>query len=472
MARPIDEELSGGNLPPEVSRLARGLALKVAGPISDFLHVQAASGLVLLASAVVALAWANSPWAHVYHDLLHTQVRLGIGPYEFDQTLHFWINDGLMTIFFFVVGLEIRREIHAGELAELRRAILPVAGAVGGMILPAILYLAVNPSGPTRAGWGVPMATDIAFAVGVLALLGDRVPPALRVLLLSIAIIDDIGAILVIALFYSTGTMHWDGLALAGGGVLFTLALQRLGARRALVYVLPGAVVWAGILRAGIHPTIGGVIMGLLTPATAWLGPEGLARAAQRAIEAVQDTGAGEERRRAALIEVVDAIATARREAVSPAERLQHALHVWVAFVIMPVFALANAGVTLGEVEFDPPVAIGVALGLMLGKPAGVLLLSWLFVKGGLTPLPRGVTWAGVKVVGMVAGIGFTMAIFIAGLAFEVDRPADLATAKLAILGASLGAGVMALLLGRFTLKGTDAAAAKTPEEAESAAAV
>jgi NhaA family Na+:H+ antiporter len=472
MARPIDEELSGGNLPPEVSRLARGLALRVTGPISDFLHVQAASGFVLLASAVIALAWANSPWADVYHDLLHTQVRLGIGPYEFDQSLHFWINDGLMTIFFFVVGLEIRREIHAGELAEVRRAILPVAGALGGMLLPAALYLAVNPSGPTRAGWGVPMATDIAFAVGVLALLGNRVPPALRVLLLAVAIIDDIGAILVIAIFYSTGAMHFDGLAMAAGGILFTLALQRLGARRALVYVLPGAVVWAGILRAGIHPTIGGVIMGLLTPATAWLGPEGIATAAERALAAVRDTKSDEEKQRAALVEVVDAIATARREALSPAERLQHSLHVWVAFVIMPIFALANAGVTIGDVEFDPPVALGVALGLVVGKPVGVLVASWLVVRTGITALPRGVTWAGVKVVGMVAGIGFTMAIFIAGLAFEVERPADLATAKLAILGASLTAGLLALVLGRFTLKEPTAGAARTPEEAESSAVV
>jgi NhaA family Na+:H+ antiporter len=309
--------------------------------------------------------------------------------------------------------LEIRREIHEGELAELRRAALPVVAALGGMLFPALIYLAFNRSPETQNGWGVPTATDIAFAVGVLALLGKRVPPALRVLLLALAIIDDIGAIIVIAIFYSSG-VSGIGFLIAALGVLAVLLLQRFGVRNPLIYVVPGVILWSGMLKSGVHPTIAGVVLGLLTPVKAWLG----------------------------------------HESAAPVVRLQEALHGWVAYLIMPLFALANAGVSLNGVSIEDPnlmhVASGVALGLVLGKPLGIVCVSALFVRLGVCALPRGVNWLGVSVVGVVAGIGFTMAIFIAGLAFQT--PQQLAAAKLAILVGSAAAATFGLIFGRIVL--------------------
>ena len=288
--------------------------------------------MVLLAAAVVALVWANSPWAESYERFWHTAVTFGIGPFTSSQSLHFWINDGLMTVFFFVVGLEIRREIYEGELSDRKRAALPVAAALGGMIAPALIYLAFNAGDPElRGGWGVPVATDIAFAVGVLALLGRRVPPALRVLLLALAIIDDIGAILVIAVFYSSGVSVL-GLAIAVAGILGILLFQRLGIRRASFYVLPGAIIWLGALRAGVHPTIAGVVIGLLTPVRSWFGKQGFLAAAGEAIDdfrhGVNGQGRGEEN----LLAPLRRLKEAHREALPPVVRIQAELHPWVAF--------------------------------------------------------------------------------------------------------------------------------------------
>ncbi|HVJ18692.1 MAG TPA: Na+/H+ antiporter NhaA [Polyangiaceae bacterium] len=416
-------------LAPEAWPAARRVAERVLRPLERFLHVEAASGILLLAAAVVAVIWANSPWAESYARLWHMPVTLGLGPLLSRETLHFWINDGLMAIFFLVVGLEIRREIHEGELSELKRAALPVAAALGGMAAPAGIYLLFNADPVTHVGWGVPTATDIAFAVGVLALLGKRVPPALRVLLLALAIIDDIGAIVVIALFYSSG-IAWSGLLVAAAGLLLVVLLQRLGVRRVMVYVPAGAVVWFGVLEAGVHPTIAGVVLGLLTPVRPW-----------------------------------------SREPLPPGARLEAALHPWVAFVIMPLFALANAGVSLGDVAIADTatrnVAIGVMAGLVLGKPIGILLISFVTVRLGICALPRGVGWRGVMVVGAVAGIGFTMAIFIAGLAFP--NPALLGAAKLGVLCASVLAACLGALAGVFVLpRRFDRGAAQSDQEAES----
>jgi NhaA family Na+:H+ antiporter len=422
-------------------------------PLERFLHIQAASGIVLLAAAVIALAWANSPWRHAYEALWHVPIGISIGRWAFQKPLHFWINDALMVVFFFVVGLEIRREIHQGELSDRRRAALPIAAALGGMIVPAILYTAVNRGTPAARGWGVPMATDIAFAVGVLALLGKRVPAAVRVLLLALAIIDDIGAIVVIAVFYSSG-FAWSGLLIAAVGIAGVLLLRGLGVRRTLAYLVPGVVLWAGILRTGVHPTIAGVILGLMTPAKPWYGAGGFVTAAEASLDDFRRVVEENERDHHALLEPLARMAEARREAVAPVIRLEAALHPWVAYGIMPLFALANAGVDLHGVDLGAAASVGIAtgvgLGLVLGKPIGVVLACFLAEKIGIAARPRGATWRGVVLVGAVAGIGFTMAIFIAGLAFPDAE--SLGAAKLAVLSASTIAGVLALALGRVLL--------------------
>lgn len=421
-------------------------------PIDKFLRIQAASGIVLLVAAVAAMLWANSPWRSSYDAMWHTPLTLGFGGAVFRRDLHFWINDGLMVIFFFVVGLEIRREMHSGELSDLRRATLPVVAALGGMLAPALIYVSLNSTALTRHGWGVPVATDIAFAVGILALLGSRVPPALRVLLLALAVIDDIGAIVVIALFYSSG-VRIVGLVVAAAGVAGVIALTRLGVRRTLAYVFPGFVVWLGMLMSGIHPTIAGVILGLMTPVRSWFGAEGFIDEAQQAIDefvtrsiAPSDTHE--------LVHPLSRLNQARREALPPVVRLEAALNPWVAFGIMPLFALANAGVNVGSLHFGARggtfIAVGVALGLALGKPIGIFCASFLAVKLGLCALPRGVNKRGLLVVGTVGGIGFTMALFIAELAFR--DPGQLDVAKLAVLVGSLVAGVAGIVLGSTLL--------------------
>jgi NhaA family Na+:H+ antiporter len=447
--------------PPEAWPKARELAARALAPVERFLHVEAASGILLLVAAALALAWANSPWADAYAALWHTPVGVRLGPWAFERDLHFWINDGLMTIFFFVVGLEIRREMHRGELSELRRAALPLAAALGGMLLPAAIFIALNAGRPSASGWGIPMATDIAFAVGVLALLGPRVPAALRILLLALAVIDDVGAIIVIAVFYSTG-FAWAGLAVAAGGVALVLVLQKLGVRATLAYLPAALVVWAGIYAAGVHPTLAGVLVGLLTPVRAWYGAEGFVAEAERGIHAIR----GE---RGAILPHLDSLAVARREAVAPVERLIHKLHGTVAFAIMPLFALANAGVPLGSAALGGDglrVFLGVALGLAVGKPLGVLLLSWAATRAGWASRPAGVGWPALSIVGLTAGIGFTMALFIAGLALPPGPLLE--TAKLAILCGSGVAAVVGYLAGRRVLRaGAVAGAAATPAEAE-----
>lgn len=430
--------------------------------------------MVLLVATAIALWWANSAWREGYAHVWHAPVTLGVGPLVHRASIHFWINDGLMVIFFFVVGLEIRREIHEGELADLRRAALPVAAALGGMIVPAVTFTAINAGTPASRGWGVPMATDIAFAVGVLAILGRRVPPALRVLLLALAIIDDIGAILVIALFYSSA-LSWTGIAIAAVGVLAVLGMQRVGVRNPALYVLPGFVVWLGVLRAGVHPTIAGVILGLLTPARAWFGPEGFAEVLRDVSARAEDQareGAPADHLRPSL----DEVAQARREALSPVTRLQALLHPWVAFGIMPLFALANAGVTLegfanaAADETSVRLALGVVLGLTLGKPLGIVLGGLVALRLRIATLPRGVTLRGLTLVGIVAGIGFTMALFIAELAFG-EAPI-LGVTKLAVLVASGLAAIAALVLGATVLlRGIDlTTVAATADEAEAEA--
>jgi Na+:H+ antiporter, NhaA family len=440
--------------PPESWLPARRLVLKVVGPIERFMHVEAGSGIILLAAALIALVWANSPYGHSYDELWHTPFRIGVGPWTIEESLHFWINDFLMAIFFFVVGLEIKREIVEGALSEIRRAALPVAAAIGGMVVPAGIFIAFNWGGPASRGWGVPMATDIAFAVGVLTLLGSRVPAALRILLLALAIIDDIGAILVIAIFYSSGIQP-DALIIIAAGIFGILALTWIGVRPGLVWVLPPLVVWGGMLRLGVHPTIAGVVVGLMVPLKSWFGRDRFLQIARSALDEFQQRAHQANVDERELVEPLNILAQARREALSPAKRIESALHPWVAFVIMPVFALANAGVHVAGLDFGTPgstgAMLGVGLGLAVGKCLGIVGFSWISVRVGLCVLPPGVNWKGLFVLGAAGGIGFTMAIFIAELAFA--QTPLLNPAKLAVLIGTALSGAIALASGAMLLQ-------------------
>lgn len=466
---PLSSPQSNDPLPPGAWAPLLRLRRATGRSLDRFLHVQAASGILLLLATAVALVLSNSAGADGYAAFWRTLVGFQVGSVTFVRSLEWIVNDVLMVIFFFVVGLEMRREIYEGELSDWRRATLPVAAAVGGMLAPAIVYLTLVGTEPSlRVAWGVPMATDIAFAVGILALLGKRVPAALRVLLLALAVIDDLGAIVVIAVFYSSG-LSLAGLGVACLGIAGVWLLQRAGVRSKIVYIFPGVVVWAGAYSAGVHPTIAGVILGLATPVQAWLGPTGFVEKARERLDHLRHSALQPlpvESLKAELREVN----TARREALSPADSLIDLLHPWVVFVIMPIFALANAGVPLhvnGLSAEAGMVACAVTVGLIVGKPAGILTAIWLTLRLKWSILPVGITWRHLLVLGLVSGIGFTMAIFVAQLALD-DQ--DLLTgAKMGVLGASFMAGLLGLGLGRWLLPASvTPAAAQTASEAES----
>jgi NhaA family Na+:H+ antiporter len=430
-------------LPPEVYRPLRRLARAALLPIERFLQIEAASGILLLAAAAIALVWANSGWADGYTALWQTPLGIRIGGFAFERTLAWFVNDVLMVIFFFVVGLEIRREVHQGELSAWQRATLPVVAALGGMLAPAGIYLLLAGGPDTRSGWGVPMATDIAFALGILALLGKRVPASLRVLLLALAVIDDLGAIIVIAPV---------GFAVAALGLLGVFVMQWLGVRAKLAYVAPAFVIWAGIYGAGVHPTIAGVAVGLITPVRAWLGPEGFIAGMQDELVRLRNRSPSTLSARQ-LVTVLQQLNVTRREAMSPADSLIEMLHPWVAYGIMPMFALANAGISLSAGALDAaslPVALAVGVGLVVGKPLGVLLACWCTLRLRIGRLPAGLGLRHLCVLGVVAGIGFTMSLFVAQLAFE--DVGLLGAAKLGVLLASGVAALLGLALGRLVL--------------------
>jgi NhaA family Na+:H+ antiporter len=370
---------------------------RVLKPLERFLHVESASGIVLLICAVCAMLWANSPWSSSYQNLWNAQPG------------RFLINEILMTAFFFVIGLEIRRELHDGTLSSVRTASLPIVAAAGGIVAPAAIYLVFNWDAEVRAGWAIPTATDIAFAVGVLAMLGKRVNPALRVLLLSLAIADDVAAILIIAIFYADG-VGWRGVTIAAAALAALLLLRRQQIRAAPAYLIVGGLLWFGMLDASLHPVLAGVIVGIVMPQ-------------------------------------------------SPAERLETTLHPWVAYGVMPLFALANAGIGFANFAVNErtwALTGSVALALVVGKPLGIVVAAAIAVRLGWCQLPEGITWRGVALVGCLGGIGFTMSIFIATLAFP--DAALLAAAKLGVLAASTVAGGIALLIGFRWFKSPPAA--------------
>ncbi len=416
---------------------------RLLAPFREFARTSASGGVLLMAAAVVALIWANSPLASVYTDLWATELSFSVGDVTVSESLLHVINDGLMAIFFLVVGLEIKREVLVGELASLRRATLPIAAAVGGAVVPAVIFLAVSGGGTAGRGWGVPMATDIAFALGVLALLGSRAPVGLRVFVAALAIVDDLLAVLVIAVFY-TADLSLPALAAAGVLLAALVVANRIGVRRPIVYALLGVSLWVAVFATGIHATIAGVLLALTIPATTRLDSDAYVDHARHLIADFEGRTVGGEdastsEHHAALWELEDA--TERAQA--PMLRIEHALHPWVSFLIVPIFALANSGVRLDldlRSTLQEPITLGVILGLVIGKQVGITLGAAAVVRAGLASLPAGVGWRHVYGAAWLGGIGFTMSIFIAGLAYG-EGAAELNLAKVGILAASLIAG-------------------------------
>lgn len=430
------------------------LAERAAATLERYLHIEAVGGAVLLLAAAIALAWSNSPWKHSYEAFWETPLVFGIGSLSFSQSLHFWINDGLMTLFFLVVGMEIRRELHEGALTGLRQATLPLAAAVGGVAIPALIYMVASGSPSLHNGWAVPTATDIAFALGVLALLGKRIAPNVRVLLLALAIVDDVIAVLIIALFYSSG-LSVAGFLMAGAGMLAVIGFQRAGIRSAWLYAIPGAVIWIGLLQAGAHPTLAGVILGLMTPVRSLWRSDPPERVVSRIARDLAIREINPARDSHAVSGSLRQLGVAAQEILPPVVRVQMALHPWVAYCVMPLFALANAGVAVDSSVLAIPaahsVAAAVTAALVIGKPLGIVGAVWIVARLGWSTLPAGVDWACVVLVGLMAGIGFTMSTFIAMLAF--DDPALLNASKLGVLAGSFLAASLGLAWGALVVR-------------------
>jgi len=409
-------------------------------PLRNFLHIESASGIVLLVAALTALILANSPLGEGFLAFWKKPLGFTIGTTQISHSLRHWINDGLMAVFFFVIGLEVKRELVLGELQDMRQAALPIAAAIGGMVVPAGIYLALQYGAPGERGWGIPMATDIAFVVGCLAVLGSRIPATLRVLLLSLAIADDIGAILVIAIGY-TENLNLTALLYGIFGIVVVLGMMKVGVRNAAVYFVFMILVWFAFHESGIHATIAGVIFGLLTPTRGWVSEGGLAMIVDNTRHFLHGDGWTGSGQRYVMLRQME---RAARKTISPLERFETDLHPWVGFVIMPIFALANAGVAVQFSDLAHPVAIAVGLGLAVGKPLGIVIFSWLAVRIGLARMPVGIGWGVITGGGFLAGIGFTMAFFIANLALSAEL---LDAAKVGILVGSLLSAVVGMSL-------------------------
>ena len=419
---------------------------KLLTPFEEFIHRQTTSGLLLMGMAVIALVLANGPLSETYKHIVHTYISIGVGDWALKMTLHHWINDGLMALFFFVVGLELKRELLVGELATPRNAALPIAAAVGGMVVPALIYFAINPDGDAALGWGIPMATDIAFAIGALALLASRVPKALITFLVALAIVDDLGAVMVIAVFY-TDSIALAPLAAAGGLFALLLVFNLSGIRKTMPYFIVAVLLWYALLQSGVHATLAGILGALSVPATPKYNPERFSEhvaGLMRRFEASHQPGKSI-MTNDALRAVVQTLENGVRSVGAPLQRLEHTWHMPVAYLIIPIFALANAGIplafdSLGE-TLTHPVMLGVSLGLVLGKFIGITGASWLVLKLGIAELPKDTRFSQIAGVSLLAGIGFTMSIFVAQLGFAHNDEL-LLMAKTGILFASLLAGV------------------------------
>lgn len=424
------------NLP--TSRSKR-LALQIIGPFQAFVRSGSLGGLFLLLAALLAFAWANSPWAATYNGILSEYLSLNLGDWSLRLSLAHWVNDGLMAIFFLMVGLELKRELITGELSQPRQAALSVAAAIGGMLIPALIYVFINRGSAGLEGWAIPMATDIAFALAAISVLGSRVPLGLKVFLTALAIVDDLGAVLVIGLFYTSG-LNLVALGIAAAILAVLLVFNRMGVRHLGVYLIPGIFLWYFVLQSGLHATIAGVLLAFIIPITR--------RVTAPVDELREAVKAGDAEAVGSHLAAVERVLETKQ---SPLHRLEHALHPYVNFLVLPIFALFNAGLSLAGVGVGS-VALGIAAGLVIGKPLGVFLLSFIAVKTGLAQLPAGVTWRGVLGVGLLAGIGFTMSLFIAGLSFEAELYNQ---ARLGIIVGSLvsaGLGIALLATGKRTI--------------------
>lgn len=419
---------------------------KILTPFEEFIDRQTTSGFLLMCMAVLALVLANGPLASAYEHVVQTLISLNIGSWALEMTLHHWINDGLMALFFFVVGLELKRELLVGELAKPRNAVLPIAAAMGGMVVPALIYFAINPQGGAAAGWGIPMATDIAFAIGVLALLASRVPKALITFLVALAIVDDLGAVMVIAVFY-TDTIALGPLAATGGLFALLLAFNLGGIRNTIPYFIVAVLMWYALQQSGVHATLAGIMGALSVPATPKYDPARFSehvRGLMKRFDASHQPGKSI-MTNVELRAVVQALENGVHSVEAPLQRLEHIWHMPVAYLVIPIFALANAGIplasgSLGE-TLTHPVMLGVSLGLVLGKFIGITGASWLVLKLGVAELPKDTRFTQIAGVSLLAGIGFTMSIFVAELSFG-GREDLLLMAKTGILAASLLAGV------------------------------
>ncbi len=428
---------------------------RVLTPLDDFIHRQTTSGVLLMICAVVALYLANSQWNNVYRHFLEIPFTIGLPDFQISKSLHHWINDGLMALFFFVVGLELKREILVGELADFKQAMFPIIAAIGGMLVPVFIYISINPEGNAFNGWGIPMATDIAFALGTLALLGSRIPKSLLTFLVALAIVDDLGAVIVIALFY-TETISTPALMLAATMTVVLIALNLGGIRRPLPYLLLGGILWIAMLKSGVHATLAGVILAFTIPMRPKYDPERFIVQIKEMLTHIKLAYKKEASivKNEELRSQVQALGDGVQLVQAPAQLLERKLHIPSAYLIIPIFALANAGIpidfsALGS-TITQPVTLGIAAGLVLGKLIGIAGFTWIAVQLGFISLPQGLNFKHIIGVSLMAGIGFTMSIFIAELGFA-NSPEDLLMAKTGVLLASLIAGLSGFLWLYFT---------------------
>jgi NhaA family Na+:H+ antiporter len=431
---------------------SRKVVDKIITPVQKFIHQETSGGIVLLACMLIALIWANSPLASSYYNLWNTKFTVGIEAFNISKSLLLWINDGLMAIFFFVVGLEIKREIVMGELRTPKKASIAIAAALGGMIVPAGIYMALNAGKESFSGWGIPMATDIAFALGVLALLGKRVPLSLKIFLTALAIVDDLGAVLVIAIFY-TSEISFAWLGLGAFIFLILLAFNNLDIRSPLPYGILGIILWVAFLKSGVHATIAGVLLALTIPAHSKINEDEFANRSHKLLDEFQKKDKGKNLSPTQQ-SIVEAIEKEAEQAQAPLQRLEHTLHPYVSFLIMPIFALANAGVSLSGNPLEllsNPVTLGIIFGLVIGKQAGIFSFVYIAVKSGWAELPPKVSKMQIYGVSCLAGIGFTMSLFIAGLAFTDEEL--LTSAKFGILIASFISGIVGYVVLRYFSK-------------------
>src|SRR5574338_1568879 len=427
---------------------------RLTDPIQEFLHQEASGGILLIIATIIALVWANSPFADSYHHLWHTYLTISLGGLALNYSIHHWINDGLMVISLFVVGLEIKRELLVGELSSVKKAALPIAAALGGMIFPALIYTIINAGGEGASGWGIPMATDIAFVVGIIALLGQRVPLALKIFILALAIVDDLGAVLVIAIFY-TSDISFTSLYIAAGLIVLLIAMNKLGVRNLLIYIFVGIGLWLAFLKSGVHATVAGVLLAFTIPVSSRINTIKFKNETESLLQDFDNAGEHGDNvlTNSERLTIIDQIENNCEKILTPLQRFEHGLHPWVSFFIMPVFALANAGVTIGSgfgSSLTNPVNIGIILGLFLGKQIGIFSFSYLAVKLKFASEPEGVSWKKIYAAAIISGIGFTMSLFIANLAFT--SPELLDTAKVGVLSGSLISGIIGFIILKSAL--------------------